>query len=689
MISEPVATHKNTFVKDHSSEPQLEPSDQEVSKVKEWIQCRCVADLASLRTERPDAMARLCLEMAEAHSGEVTTLLWNQDIAQEATNLLKQQELDFVNDSPFTALARCILEAGHAMDEDLKEEVWPRGVQELLQKRQTDHHTYWDSREAKFARKPSNDPLKVLPSLPRPYYFLGDGYSTECLNGQLLVTLPGGESTGRKFTCRHFALAAKDRPKDFFKQIRRSDTSSMAYFELDREHEASRRTRGQRSVQFALAQFGRVLVRIASLVPPGESRSYALGYLSGGREDTGHEMRLFVTNKPSTSEGTREAPQMALKIGVYDPNVTGNMKHLRALHEHLSRLSFDDFVAYSFENHWAVQVLSVELDDPELARALAGQFIPAEVDVQLSSFLNALASGNLNEMKAVERLITLEDFKGLNGRREQLSRALCFALDHEHVDAILQLKGLLPLLDQATIEIIALARDHRGFSKLAHALERKRFAAVHAHCQILLAIGHRLPQSIWRDALEANNVWVLQGRSWKLPCLHRAMWAGRRETVRVILNLFKDLRNFLSEATIAHLLMSADEEGTCGVARALDAGATGSFLAFVQGYLACNPSTSMASALLVQTGKRLRKFIDAQDQVVAASMMRMVIAVQKSPHRLPTADALAMRRAILRACKWPLLFSCLWVERSAYKRLCKDSLWLREYFEDALRLLKS
>lgn len=349
--------------------------------LKELIQQKKLAELAEFQTFAYEHVSELCLEMVEQHPDEVTVLLWDKELAEECKELLCDAALYGIvmTDTQAEALARAILNAGHELDVNNAE--WPPCVHKLLQERAASFSLYWDSKREKFKDAPSKGGLTVFPSSGRPFLSLSDKKSTENLTGQL------GEN-GKKLEGRHLAEAIKDGRTVILDQINQR-VAPLDHATLENRCQMARRVRNEQAVQCAPDQLGALLAQLASLVAPGKNRSFALSFSPEGAFNDVHHMTVFL-------EKSLEKGVMALKVSLYDPELSGDTSHLRVLPEHLVQLSFHDFDLRHAFHPGTVDILNLMLDDARLARSLTEkfQFVPENSKVLVSSVLNALAYGN-------------------------------------------------------------------------------------------------------------------------------------------------------------------------------------------------------------------------------------------------------------------------------------------------------
>jgi hypothetical protein len=647
-------------------------TDTETAKIKEWVESGRVADLARLQCQSPEAVARLCLQMAISHPQEVTVLLWHADVAQSAFCLLKPTGSNEEEGASIHGLAQCLLNAGHSLHLLPEFTSFLPTVKNLLRERQSAYVDYWSSRP-KVRRK----------HLWQAFLYSNEAYSDQCVNGKIVAQQGSSienltDDRVLTFCCRHFAQAMRISGKEFLKKISRGDTSGLDYDALECAHIVSQLERGNRSVQFDAPSFGRLLVRVVAQLSPGQTASYSVGFLNSKSDGRGHEMRLIVKKDAPDHLGRQYPDHLNLKIYLYDPNITGNARHLRVLPEHLSQLSFEDFVCpgVDIDLDWGVDVLSLELDDPDLAHALAGQFVSRNVQLQISSYINALASGNCNEMRASFKVLTREDFENLNNRRHGFQLALRSALVTRYFEAAREVRhtGLLDVLDQTSIEGIATLKEG-GLPLLAWALKYSQFAMATAFSEILAAISHRLPSQLLREVLEAKHLYTVCGQAENVPCLHWAMMERRTKAVGILLGTFGQLKGALGEDAMLRLLVCEDANGRSGVAGALATGCHETLAAFTSGYVACGLSTGALDSLLLCVGSQLGNAIDKGHGKVVGQFLNMVRTAlhPQALSRISKAGARELERIFVLASRQPSsCFPCIWTNKHSFRRLLRQ-----------------
>lgn len=104
----------------------------------------------------PLPATKLCFEKVDAHFGSVSALLSNEQVFQEAAQMLRQMKdsKDPEDERRAVAVAQAALASGHAMDVDSEE--WPAAVRQMLRERQNISEKYWSEKIKKFERLKEN-----------------------------------------------------------------------------------------------------------------------------------------------------------------------------------------------------------------------------------------------------------------------------------------------------------------------------------------------------------------------------------------------------------------------------------------------------------------------------------------------------------------------------------------------------
>ena len=683
-----------------------------------------VAALVRYPAENPGDTAKVCLDMAKAHPHEVTVLLWKEAVAREAMELLRHAEETHVPEDASEALARALLNAGHGLAVDSPQ--WPVGVRDLLQKRKKANADYWASKLRKFEDHPVKNGIPCFKARGAP--FLSRSEQKSALNQNMKL----GEK-GKKFVCAHLAEAIRDDPKAFLERISQRDVSFLDHAELHRRYLETKHHGGPTSVQFTSENFGKLLARVASLVQPGERCSFSVcyahididtcwpyeKYLARAHKTlvTGHSMRVFLER---ASESRFDEDSMGLKVSLYEPNVTGDMTHLRVLPEHLKRLSFRQFDTLemsqfdTLELSDSVNVLSLDIGDRALAQALAGQFVPHGVAAQVSSFLQALARGNLHEMRAAASvLLTMGEcaHKQLNARSEELGFAVLMALSCNFAEVLLELahSPLLKVLEPTALtEMVSVQRIGFPFAakcRAAAAMEAlgELFAQVedrvdsHTVRAVILSetVMNRLNRELHEDTrglVEAYGGLLRRLKGKPGATMFKRVFAleNLRKTPDKALSawgrVLQAFKPALNHDTILQLLTTLDGPNNVpGPSRE----------AFLRVFLDHLPTLGLSPHSLVSLLEpvngllSLRHAIERKDKDALRAYAQLVIAGQASPSKLgphPAGQLLLDIRSTHIEPLW--YFPCVRAYTKGYKRAIQSDEALRALFQSAESMLK-
>lgn len=302
-----------------------------------------------------------------------------------------------------------ILEAGYPIElaEDL-----PASAQDFLQARESRFEKYLREKKEKFDHHAANGGqrtghlYKVVDNRGRstPHFSIHPDYSPENRNGKMT-------RDGQNLLCGYLSTAVSDPTKahDLLKQFSKGDAS-----QIDPKAIAIAKKEafinGPSQVEVSAKNFGKFLLVLAQQVKPGETRSYSINwqYPTIYKERYfGHSGRFFVIKDESD----------AIKFEFYDPEFTGDVTRRRVLPEHL-RYGPSDISAYSIVPS-PVPVLTINIEDAELAQALAGDFVVTTRQHQRLAFLSAMATANPGGMEVSLRKLN-EHFQYKWGSEEDL-----------------------------------------------------------------------------------------------------------------------------------------------------------------------------------------------------------------------------------------------------------------------------
>lgn len=708
---------------------------------------RNVAALAQFQATDLKAVARLCLAMVEAYPDEVTVLLWNRAAAQEVGQLLMAMARNpdaHSGAQGAMALARAMLGAGHRMGQpvDGQKGPWPAEVNAMLEERYAADVRYWVAKIQKFDEKPYKHGVRTFNELGKPFLSFSDCMLAEDLNGRLF------DEDGNKFTCRHWvrALESHHDPKHFLKSVWLKDPKVLGldYAALEKRDSEAMQVAGRSSVQFSLQHFGKLLVRMVPLVPKGEMRGFLVSYAVNRRLGSGHEMMVFL--KKAASSRSTEPPgrdPMELKVSFYDPNVTGDMVHLRVLPEDLAKLEFQDFVSQAVCDRRGLDVLSMDVGDPALARALAGQFIAREQEALISSFLCSLAYGSLHEMReATSALLRLDApaFEVVNSVRSgELAQAMYYALWNNQADVVRELvrSPLVAALRPAAVKKMVQAIDPKHVPGLFNAMQRGHRAVIEAFGELLAKLETQLSdedlaQVLWaasvmgpqvsgvaeairlghEGAVAAYGTGVLEPlkhrlKPWMLKKLvapeqlgHLPGWVGALlldcekapDAWRCALETLTRHRQ-LGLLMVHKHLWGQTEQGVPRLHRALEKN-RGDIVHALSQVVQESRLPSHELGRLLDPGPQgavIRKAIESERWNGLQAYLEMVAAIQRSDFRLNHGDAWLLRHKIRHAHgkRLPFYLACLWADSAEYKHMHRSNKVLGALFVKVEHLLQT
>lgn len=629
----------------------------EVEMLKGWIVQGNVADLAEhLPTERGE-VAQLCLDMVEGHPKEVTVLLWNGGIAAEAMELMREMERSDAPDAQrkALALAQAVLDAGHEMDVDST--AWPAGVSELLQERQNARQDYAAQQIAKFDGVSLKGGLEVFRSAEVPFLSKSKDKSTENFSDGVL------EASGRYLVERgHLLEAIKDDRKTFLEQINLRKVS-FGYEAIEKRCVDAKRLRGELAVQCTPESFGQLLAHMASRIPPGKSQTFDLSFSLAGDFGNVRDMVVFL-------EKTSEKGHMALKVSLYDPEVTGDMSHLRVLPEELAKLSFHDFDLRRAFKPGSVELLNLMQDDWDLAISLRGRYIPRHSKVQVESLLNALAYGNLYGLQhAIVELGTLHGvgvpIDDLNDRSKDLALAFRQAMVGRHVKVLKELQDsplMLGSLTQKTMDELRSAKNSLGVQDVLSGVR----AIVKKYYERLGDTQVNSTRPAGRDEQMSLVPDVSRGLGGELR-------QGVGDVTDVFVRVFGKPRQSLSIREIRDFLLGQAKERRMPLLQELKL-----------------PSNDVAMLLQPDVGNLLQRALQSRDKNTIQAYLELVVQVQGSSSKLEKNYATGLLKRIRDICspRQSWVVCCMRSDSPDFKGVVKSDRQLNALFALAEGSLK-
>lgn len=611
----------------------------EVEMLKDCIVQGKVADLAEHLPTKLGEVAQLCLDMVGRHPKEVTVLLWNGGVAAEAMKLMREMAQSDAPDAQkkALALAQAILDAGHEMDVDST--AWPAGVSELLQERQKARQDYAAHQVAKFDGVSLKGGLEVFRSAEVPFLSKRTGKSTDNFcNGVL-------DESGKPLARRHLLEAVKDDRKKFLEQVNLRKVS-FGYEAIEKRCVDAKRLRGELAVQCAPDSFGQLLAHMASRIPPGKSETFDLSFSLAGDFGNVRDMVVFL-------EKTSEKGAMALKVSLYDPEVTGDMSHLRVLPEELAKLSFHDFDLRRAFKPGSVELLNLMQDDWDLAISLRGRYIPRHSKVQVESLLNALAYGNLYGLQhAIVELGTLHGvgvpIDDLNDRSKDLALAFRQAMVGRHVKVLKELLDsplMLGSLTPKTLEEMVWAKDRLGVSGLPGAINARSVVEIEALGTFLLQVKGKLNLNVVKEVTIGPDV---------LQALANEPRQNFDDVITAYGGVLRQLRDFLGIRDVRDVLLTLNVRQKKFLLDALEL-----------------PSNEIDMLLQPDFDDLLPMAIQSGDTKTITAYFELVTVVQESDSYLEQEGILGVAKKINSICykRLPWYYCCAQVLTPEFKRL--------------------
>lgn len=400
-----------------------------------WAQWFQEGNLVALEQTVPDdseleALARLCLLHAETQSQVVdTVLIAHPCVLSKVGPLLRAGRAD---EHQQRSLALRFLNLGIPVKAD---EFTPPAVVELIQERKAWRDNYWKGKGDQIRNLMECETLvpglakreKIYYGKGQPYFHANPEYRTFNVN----CTLRGIDQ--EVLSCRHLAMAVRPEPdeggnkgeskpakerwnKRFLREISQVNvqdprSARLSYQELEAQY---RQGASAPAINFSDDHFGSLLVHLMRV-----TQDFPCSFVvRWSLPRSGHAMRVFMDRSTT-------AP-FWVKVGLYEPNVSGDVSHLKVLPEELHRLNFHDFDKRQVCKSRGLSVLFLQVNDPALSRACAGRFVKQDVESQLASLEQGLSACNVPEIEqAIAWLRKLSSFDA--SQVKQLGRCLMAA----------------------------------------------------------------------------------------------------------------------------------------------------------------------------------------------------------------------------------------------------------------------
>lgn len=613
------------------------------------------AALMGVQPKDPVRAAKLCFDQVDLHSGAISALLGNDQVFEEVARTLCQMKDsdDPVEQKRAVAVALAALAGGQPMD--VSNEDWPLAVRQVLRERLDTSEKYWRRKEKEFEIRREKDPSVVVPTPYKPFF------SSDPEKIKQPIQFPI-EMDGRTFQEFHFVQAFLDHPKAILKNLSAGDFSSIDMAQVDANSLKAFRGRAHTMVHVVPEKFGQLLARLSSGVPMGGQRDFRGQCCLKGIFNNGHDMVVRLSKKPQA------AP--LVRVSVFMPcMVLGDTPHLNVLPEDLRGLSFEDFDISGTAGIELVDLLCLDVGDRELARALAGQFVPNTPDLKISSLVHALSWGGTHEMRLAASELSAQGFQGLNSLAEAMRTAISMAVvayDHFDVLAELTRSPLLEKLDAKTLEAMVCGEDDLGFPM---AIQSGRAEAISALGTLLDRVKDRLPKGVAEKALLSREaaVQLLVNAPEQVAVAYGEVigkcFDGQSSSFMFTTDI-SSIRQFLlpQKLPVKQFLLKG-----------------------------MNWTPNALNALLRHTHVELTLFLTAKRVESIRAAFELVIAVQTSGTKLEKGAASVLLKEIRFACGQHAKFLCCGpqVNSDLFKAAVKTDPGLHKLFQEAERLLQS
>jgi len=430
------------------------------------------------------------------------------------------------------------------------------------------------------------------------------------LNGRIKGT--GKDKQRVHHVCRHIEIAMRGKEQDgpqshkAFKErldIFSNEESaakklnSIGYKALDK----LAKTSGP-SVQCSNAEFGKLLYKLSGELNEGSAANYKLRFQSshtGSHVATLHvhkrnEAGCYGLNFRSSNAGRHTMALHVYKrngrigVGLHDPNVTANMKHMEYLMEDkkgIESLTLLDFMTKTYK--LPPDVFSVIGVFAPFSRKYAGRLFNQDLHSQVDSIWDALKCGSATHLRAIFEKYKEKDvgdqiaaylgneMSKAEGRQKLLT--LSRALEHGYAEAVMAFADLLKLIPEDARssflpDLLGAKATGRG-PGLYLALQNGHAEAVKAFGSLLKLIPEKRRTAILPDLLAAKN-------ERQIPGLLFALQSGYAETVSAFGDLLKLVPEDARPSALPDLLAAKDEDQIPGLFYALQAGRAEAVRAF-------------------------------------------------------------------------------------------------------------
>jgi DNA-binding transcriptional MerR regulator len=511
-------------------------------KLEELINKSELAQLEAL--EVPDtelnSIADLCLRFSESRPQAIGSLLWaHQKLRTETLTLLDANPN--ILESAQLSLAQCFLNAGFPIQD---RSGLSKGVTDFLEKRKKQTDTYWGNkkykhhRDSAYSRKTFGEGPDAF-KIGYPFFSNKQKYSLDNFNCKLVP--PGSKEP---MVCRHLEQAAQKDTKDFLINIKNKNVNKFTYDNLEKLSKRSEFT----SIIFSPGNFGKLMNRLAQRLEPGKEQSFSVTFHTRGGS---HAMRVFL----------KHLVDGRIYLGLYEPNVSANVSHLKVFPEQIVDLDFDkfDFHGMRICNGAGVLSLFVPKEDKDWARTCVGHFVDPDLPNQVFCLSEALTTNNILEVQRVMVILGLKKPKFGKKGLEILGFGLYMALQNAHHSAVKDfLSGLKDLgLSQEQIAEIVSAKRREGTPGLYMALQNGHHSAVKEFLSGLKDLG--LSQEQIAEIVSAKT---RKGT----PGLY---WALKRRDYDTVKNYLDGIRDLVNNKVIsfdrARLLLIEDHRGRTNI----------------------------------------------------------------------------------------------------------------------------
>ena len=529
---------------------KMELEEEGMHSFEELNQALNPHELKSLMENDPDAAARMCYQKKGMDNQTFSCLLSNPKVREKVIAQLGSQRPD-----EQVVMAARVLNMGYNIPPSNH---LPADVTTLLKTRRGIAQHYYDEKADKHGL--SGERMADHPIAP--YYYKSNKYldNRAELNGKLY-----SKELTEPLNCRQLSQLMHEKHegyKEFLQYITEQANRFLSPLDVRANHEidaAFRINFEKPSIISDDKNFGRLLRDMQGLLEPGASAGC---FLVACSHPDSHVLWLYLEKKQLDKNNTS-----MVKVGVFDANVTGNMKHIQCLPEDLSRLKLSDFLGNfmdtkGIEQYTASKTIAVIDGSEKITSHSTHDYV--DKDRGIASVVPALMLGNAEHIRSVVQNLPLAGQVIEPAVLKELAFSLCMAMCEGHAKAVRALSPLLShlKLDAKDLKTLLTGKVEGGATGLYTVLEKGDAETIESFGELLMQLNLR--EEDLKEILEAK-------RSDGVPGLYMAFQNNHAKAVEVFgsvlhkVNIRKeDLREILAAKAkdVKGLLMALQKRHT-------------------------------------------------------------------------------------------------------------------------------